>query len=65
MAILIFCPRQCHFLDGGSLLYRVPWRCGETYGAIAKINADFTTKHYSSATSVFDGYEAHHPESLP
>lgn len=50
-------PETEHFvLDGGSLLQRLPWNRGETYGSIANSYADFTTRHYSKATVVFDGY---------
>ena len=49
---------ECHVLDGGSLLHRVPWKPGETYGRIAESYADFTIRHYGSgAIVVFDGYE--------
>ena len=43
-------------LDGGSLLYKLKWKQGDTYGNIATAYADFTTKHYGAATVVFDGY---------
>ena len=50
-------PETEHYvLDGGSLLQRLPWNRGETYGSIAKSYADFTIRHYSKATVVFDGY---------
>ena len=45
-----------YVLDGGSLLHRVPWKKGDTYGNIAKMYADFTIHDYGSATVVFDGY---------
>ena len=49
---------QCHVLDGGSVLHRVPWKPGETYGRIAESYADFIVRHYGSgAIVVFDGYE--------
>ena len=35
---------DCYVLDGGSLLHRLPWKTGDTYGAIA--DADFTVRHY-------------------
>ena len=45
-----------YVLDGGSLLHRLPWKKGETYGTIASSYADFTVRHYGLATVVFDGY---------
>jgi 5'-3' exonuclease len=50
-------PKTEHYvLDGGSLLHRLPWNKGDSYGAIAQSYADFTIRHYGSATVVFDGY---------
>lgn len=37
--------------DGGSLLHKLKWRRGDTYGKIAKAYADFTIKDYGAATS--------------
>ncbi|KAK4298605.1 hypothetical protein Pmani_008001 [Petrolisthes manimaculis] len=49
---------ECHVLDGGSLLHQVPWKRGQNDGEIAQSYADFTVRHYGSATTVvFDGYE--------
>ena len=48
---------ECYVLDGGSLLYRLPWKKGDTYNAIAESYADFTVRHYGQATVVFDGYQ--------
>ena len=47
-----------YVLDGGSLLRKLKWRRGDTYGKISKANADFTSKHYGAATAVFDGHGA-------
>ena len=47
---------DCYVLDGGSLLHRLPWKTGDSYGAIAESYADFTVRHYGQATVVFDGY---------
>jgi len=47
-----------YVLDGGSLLHKLKWKKGDTYGKIARAYADFTTKHYGAATVVFDGYGA-------
>ena len=49
--------RNEHYvLDGGSLLHRIPWTKGDSYGEIAESYADFTIRHYGLATVVFDGY---------
>ena len=45
-----------YVLTGGSLLHKLKWMKGDTYGKIANAYADFTSKHYGSATAVFDGY---------
>ena len=43
---------------GGSLLHRISWKRGESYGRIAQSYADFAIKHYGPSTTVaFDGYE--------
>ena len=56
-AVLYSVPEtDCYVLDGGSLLHRVPWMTGQTYGAIADSYAEFTVRHYGQATLVFDGY---------
>ena len=47
-----------YVLDGGSLLHKLKWKKGDTYGKIVRAYADFTTKHYETATVVFDGYSA-------
>ena len=40
------------------MLHRIPWKKGESYGDIAQSYADFTIRHYGSATTVvFDGYD--------
>ena len=35
-----------YVLDGESLLHRVPWKAGDSYGSIAQSYADFTICHY-------------------
>ena len=45
-----------YVLDGGSLLHRLTWKNGETYGSIAEKYASFTVRNYKKATVVFDGY---------
>lgn len=46
-----------YVLDGGSLIHRVQWTKGSTYGSIAQTYADFTLRNYGTATVVFDGYQ--------
>ena len=48
---------ECYVLDGGSLLHRLSWTNGHSYGAIAQSYVDFTILHYGLSTVVFDGYE--------
>ena len=48
---------ECYVLDGGSLLHRLPWTNGHSYGAIAQSYVDFTVRNYGLPTVVFDGYE--------
>ena len=57
-AIIDTVPETDHYvLDGGSLLHRIPWKLGQSYGKIAQSYADFTIQYYGSATTiVFDGY---------
>ena len=47
---------ESYVLDGGSLMHRVQWTTGSTYGAIADCYVDFTLRNYGMATVVFDGY---------
>jgi len=47
---------DCYVLHGGSLLHRLPWKTGDSYGAIAECYGDFTVRHYGQATVVFDGH---------
>ena len=56
-AIIDIAPKtECYVLDGGSLLHRLPWKLGDSYGAIAQSYVDFTNRHYGLAIVVFDGY---------
>ena len=49
---------ELHVLDGGSLLHRLPWKSGDSYGTIVKSYADFNVQQYGSSTTiVFDGYD--------
>ena len=48
---------ECYVLDGGSLLHRLSWTNGHSYGAIAQSYVDFTILHYGLSRVVFDGYE--------
>ena len=43
-------------LDGGSLLQRIPWTRGTTYGEICAAYTDYVLKKYGEAVIVFDGY---------
>ena len=45
-----------YVIDGGSLLHRLKWRRGDTYGKIAKAYANLIGEHYGAAIVVFDGY---------
>ena len=50
-------PKTDHYiLDGRSMLHRVPWKAGNSYGSIAQSYADFTIRHYGLEPVVFDGY---------
>ena len=50
-------PKTEHYvLDGGSLIFRMQWKIGDTYGSIARSCAKFTARCYGKATVVFDGY---------
>lgn len=41
-------PKTEHYvLDGGSLLHRLPWNRGDSYGKIAQSYADFTIRQQS------------------
>jgi hypothetical protein len=46
-----------YVLDGGSLLHRLKWNKGVTYGEISKSYATFTLKHYGKAVIAYDDYE--------
>ena len=52
-----------YVLGGGSLVHRIPWKTGDSYGRIKRSYADFTTPPpththtlFGSANVVFDGY---------
>lgn len=47
-----------HVLDGGSLLHRVPWQTGLTYGEICLLYVQYIKRRYSDSLVVFDGYES-------
>ena len=46
-----------HVLDGGSLLFHLPWTRGSTYEAIFNLGVQYVLHRYNKATVVFDGYE--------
>ena len=57
-AVLDSVPETDHYvLYGGSLLHRLKWNQGDTYGSIANAHASFTTRTYGAAIIVFDGYD--------
>lgn len=45
-----------YVLDGGSLLYRIPWKKDSTYEDICDHYVNHVKQHYKNATVVFDGY---------
>ena len=45
-----------YVLDGGSLVQRIPWKCGASFDNICENYTDFVDKHYGKAHVVFDGY---------
>jgi hypothetical protein len=45
-----------YVLDGGSLLHRIPWPRGATFGKIIDMYAKYVRNRYSNAIVVFDGY---------
>ena len=45
-----------YVLDGGSLLHRIPWQRGATFGKIIDMYAEYVRNRYSDAIVVFDGY---------
>ena len=49
-------PTEHYVLDGGSLVHRLAWKKGDSYGAIAQSYGDFTIRLYGKETVVFDGY---------
>ena len=52
-----------YVLDGGSLLHRIPWPRGATFGKIIDMYAKYVRNRYSNAIVVFDGY-GNGPSSL-
>lgn len=46
-----------YVLDGGSLLYRLPWPRGTTFDSICTMYVNYVKK-FPQPTIVFDGYEA-------
>ena len=37
---------DCYVLNGGSLLHRLSWNKGDSYGTIAESYAEFTVRNY-------------------
>lgn len=56
-------PSVCVVVDGGSLLQRIPWNKGRTYGEICKTYSEYLCRQYKSSINaaniavVFDGYQ--------
>ena len=47
-----------HVFDGGSLLHKINWPKGATYGEIADMYVRFIKSRHPNATVVFDGYSS-------
>ncbi|VDI23946.1 Hypothetical predicted protein [Mytilus galloprovincialis] len=47
-----------HVIDGGSLLYRIPWIKGQTFSQICMKYIDHIRKRFSNPTVVMDGYNS-------
>jgi hypothetical protein len=45
-----------HVIDGGSLIQRIPWNKGATFGQICQMYLDYLTKRYAHPVVVFDGH---------
>ena len=45
-----------YVIDGGALLHRIPWTCGETFDHILKSYTGYVHKRCGKAVVVFDGY---------
>jgi hypothetical protein len=45
-----------YVLDGGSLLHRIPWPRGATFGKIIDMYAEYVRNRYNNVIIVFDGY---------
>ena len=46
-----------YVLDGGALLYRIPWTRGSSFSTILQTYADYVNKCFSGSVIVFDRYE--------
>ena len=50
-------PKDCAFvLDGGSLLHRIPWVQGYSFGMICEEYCKFVSSNYGKPHIIFDGY---------
>lgn len=47
----------CHIIDGGSLLHRVQWDDGKSFGEIVRSYVSYVHNNYKEPIVVFDGYE--------
>ena len=46
-----------YVLDGGALIYHIPWVYGSTYKDICTFYTNYVRRKYGNANIVFDGYE--------
>jgi len=46
-----------YVLDGGTVLQRIPWCHGSTYGDTCHQSTENKARKYRNAIVVFDGYE--------
>jgi hypothetical protein len=45
-----------YVIDGGSLLQKIPWQKGSSFGAICTIYSEFLQQRYTNLVVVFGGY---------
>jgi hypothetical protein len=44
-----------YVIDSGSLLQKIPWQKGSSFGAICTIYSEFLQQRYTNPVVVFDG----------
>ena len=47
----------CHVIDGGSLVQRLQWDNGKSFGDICKTYVSYVHNNYMNPVVVFDGYD--------